>query len=444
MRTAGAVRAPFRLLRTVLAYAVLAGSALVSAGCAAEEKPTLVVLGPWTDGEEKPFEAALAKIGERTGRHYVYEGTRSLRETLVAQLRTDAPPDVAILNGPGELAEYAREGDARPLPPEVEEEAIGPWAPRFAVTDNNGDTDMHAYWVPVRVDLKSIVWSKAGEEEAGDEEAVWCLGMASGATSGWPGTDWIEDLLLQRHGYEVYERWATGKQPWDEGPVKQAWQDWAKVLATDDVSNGLDSLTRDFESLGSDRYGLLNGKDCTREHQGSFIRRHYGLDVTPAPTSGFVDGLPADRNVFEVSGDMAAVFKPSDAAWELLLELTSPRAQADWVEAANPAERPYFPSGSAGITGTTAASAPTGPSAAVLRMFNGADQICFDASDAMPSTLRGAFQRAVLEFLEKPQDEAALDDLLGQLEAERMLQRNANAFVLDDLCEEPPGKSPGG
>lgn len=438
------MRTPYALLRAALAGALLAGAAVVSAGCAAQEKPTLVVLGPWTDGEEKPFEATLAKIGERTGRHYAYEGTRSLRETLVAQLRTDAPPDVAILNGIGELAEYALDEDAQPLPPEVEAEAIGPWAPRIAVTDTDGDTDVHAFWVPVRVDLKSIVWSKAGEQEADDDEAVWCLGMASGATSGWPGTDWIEDLLLQRHGYETYERWATGKQPWDKGPVKQAWQEWARVLATDDRANALDSLTRNFESLGANRYGLLNAKDCTREHQGSFIRRHYGLDVTPAPTSDFVAGLPADRNVFEVSGDMAAVFKPSDAAWELLLELTSPRAQADWVEAAAPAERPNFPSGAAGITGATGTSAATGPSAAVLRMFNGADQICFDASDAMPSTLRGAFQRAVLEFLEKPQDAAALDDLLGQLEAERMLQRRVGAFVLDDLCEEPPGRAPGG
>ncbi|MET4921565.1 hypothetical protein P3L51_04185 [Streptomyces sp. PSRA5] len=89
----------------------------------------------------------------------------------------------------------------------------------------------HPYWVLVRVDLKSIVWSRAGEDEADTEEAVWRLGMASGATSGWPGTDWIEDLLLQRHGYEMYETWATGNQPWDRGPVKRAWQEWAAVLA---------------------------------------------------------------------------------------------------------------------------------------------------------------------------------------------------------------------
>lgn len=80
------------LLRAVLAGCLFAGPVLGTAGCADREEPTLVVLGPWTDGEERSFVAMLAKITERTGVRYVYEGTRSLRETLVAQLRTDSPP----------------------------------------------------------------------------------------------------------------------------------------------------------------------------------------------------------------------------------------------------------------------------------------------------------------------------------------------------------------
>ncbi|MFD3924338.1 hypothetical protein [Streptomyces sp. NPDC058595] len=429
------MRVRYGIVRSALAGALLAGAAVVSAGCAAEEKPTLVVLGPWTGGEEAPFEKMLKEMGRKNGKHYVYEGTRSLRETLVAQLRTESPPDVAILNGPGELAEYAFEGDAQPLPSDVVGRAIEPWAPRISVADKHGDMQERAYWVPVRVDLKSIVWSRAGEEKAADEDAVWCLGMASGATSGWPGTDWIEDLLLQREGPDVYERWATGALEWTDERVKRAWQDWAALLTTD-VDNAKEAITRPFESFGTDRFGLLNKPGyCTREHQGSFARRHYGLDVMPAPTSDFVKGLPADQNAFEVSGDMAAVFKPSDAAWELVLELTSQSARTAWVRAAEPEEQPFFPSGAAGAKGATPASRE------ILRILNDAERICLDASDAMPSTLRGAFQRAVLEFLENPRDEAVLDGLLTQLEAERLLQKRAKAFVLDDLCDVPPGRS---
>ncbi|MFE3913667.1 extracellular solute-binding protein [Streptomyces sp. NPDC059130] len=417
------------LLRSALVCALLAVSTLASASCSTEEQRTLVVLGPWTDGEEKPFEATLAKISERTGTRYVYEGTRSLRETLVAQLRTDSPPDVAILNGQGELAEYAREGDAKPLPEKLAGAAIAPWAPRITLLDENGEQRQHAYGVPVRVDLKSIVWSRPGKAA---EKPRWCLGMASGATSGWPGTDWIEDLLLQLHGPQVYERWAVGEIAWNDPRVKDAWKAWRKLLVAGGPGTGAAAVSTPFDDLGDGGYGLLNRGDCTHEHQGSFIRRHYGDDVLPAATSDVVPGLPrGGPRVFEVSGDMAAVFTSSGAAWELMAQLIDRRTRNDWATAAKPAERPLFPDGGTGPKPVTAGTS------AVLKLFAGADEICFDASDAMPSTLRGAFQRAVLEFLQTPEDDALLNGLLGQLEAERTLQAEAGAFALDQLWGRP-------
>ncbi|MFB6979549.1 ABC transporter substrate-binding protein [Streptomyces scopuliridis] len=415
-------------LRTALACCLLAVAALVSTGCSAEEDRTLVVLGPWTDGEEKPFEATLKKISERTGDTYVYKGTRSLRETLVAQLRTDTPPDVAILNGQGELAEYARDGDAQPLPEGVAEAAIGPWSPRITLLDKDGEPRQHSYWVPVRVDLKSIVWSRPDTPDMAKDRG-WCLGMASGATSGWPGTDWIEDLLLQRHGHSVYEDWATGRLKWDDWRVKDAWRSWQTLLEEGGDDVGKDALATPFVARNQ---GLLDSRDCTLEHQGSFIRRYYGDDVMPAPTSDFVPGPAGPQTAFEVSGDMAAVFTPSDAAWTLMKQLTSRETRDDWAAAAKPAERPFFPDRTAGPGALTKGTEK------VLELFREADDLCFDASDAMPSTLRGAFQRAVLEFLQNPSDDKLLDGLLRQLEAERQLQWDAGAFAIDDLCGSLP------
>ncbi|MCX4658849.1 ABC transporter substrate-binding protein [Streptomyces uncialis] len=418
------------LLRAVLAGCLFAGPVLGTAGCADREEPTLVVLGPWTDGEERSFVAMLAKITERTGVRYVYEGTRSLRETLVAQLRTDSPPDVAILNGQGELAEYARDGDAHPLPDGLASASFGPWGPRITVRNKDGEQRQHTYWVPVRVDLKSIVWRRDGGEQA-TGPARWCLGMASGATSGWPGTDWIEDLLLQRQGPDVYTDWATGELAWTDTKVKRAWQEWRELLVAAGPKAGPKAVFTPFESLGDGRWGLLNRGDCALEHQGSFIRRHYGDDVMPAPTPDVVPGLPDHRKVHEVSGDMAAVFTPSDAAWELLRQFIDRRTRDEWAAAALPVERPFFSDGTAGPDPLTPGTK------AVLRLFREADELCFDASDAMPSTLRGAFQRAVLEFLTAPQDTELLDRLLGQLDAERRLQIQADAFALEDLCGRP-------
>ncbi|MGW3623785.1 extracellular solute-binding protein [Streptomyces sp. NPDC000880] len=426
-------------LRALLACCLLAAAAVTAGGCSdAAEERTLVVLGPWTDGEEKPFVEALRRIGERTGRSYVYKGTRSLRETLVAQLQAGAPPDLAILSSPGELAEYARAKDAYPLPERVAGAAVPPWAPSLTIENEQGEARTRAYWAPVRVDLKSLIFSRA---ESTGKRPDWCLGVGSGATSGWPGTDWVEDLLLQREGPTAYERWATGKTSWWQ--TKAAWEEWAELLAANGGNLGAEGLKLSFEQLGNGRYGLLNSGHCTHEHQGSFIRRHYGDDVQPVSTAAFFDAQNTDGlsdgqsedNAFEVSGDMAAVFKPSAAAWDLLDRLTSRQAREDWAKAARPGERPYFPGGA---FGTVPLSQST---RAVQGLFDGAGQICLDASDAMPPTLRDAFYRAVLEFLGAPQDAKLLGRLLDRLDAERILQRQEGAFVLDDLCDNVPKPS---
>ena len=72
------------------------------------------------------------------------------------------------------------------------------------------------YAVPITLDVKGLVWYPAPEfEQAGytvpttwselialserivaDGRTPWCMGWENGATSGSPGTDWIEGLLL--------------------------------------------------------------------------------------------------------------------------------------------------------------------------------------------------------------------------------------------------------
>ncbi|NGO81024.1 extracellular solute-binding protein [Streptomyces sp. YC504] len=418
-------------VRTALGAVLFAVTTLSAGACTGAEDRTVTVLGPWTDGEEKPFVAALKKIEKRTGVRYFYSGTRSLRDTLVAQLQAGAPPDVAILNSLGELTDYAEHGHAHPLPDDIADRAIEPWAPDVTVTVT-GDEQLtrRAYWAPVRIDLKGIVWHDP--DDRSEEPQQWCLGMSSGATSGWPGTDWIEDLLLRRQGPEVYQQWALGERsvPWTDKKVRQAWEDWGELLPGDEEREK--ALTRSFEA----DTGMLDSNDveCRFEHQGSFIRRHYVDTYLPAPTPRFVSAVGKKHtDTYEVSGDMAAVFKASDEAWDLVRELTGPEARTAWAASAeSEGERPLFP-GAMGVAPT-----PGSATAKVRDLLYGADKICFDASDAMPPSLRDAFQRAVLTFLEAPDDDKVLDALLAGLEREAELQREDKTFLLDDLCGSPP------
>ncbi|MPY46070.1 alpha-glucoside ABC transporter substrate-binding protein [Streptomyces phyllanthi] len=406
-------------------------------GCSSDEPDPLVVLGPWTGKEGEAFEATLKTLDDGTGREYTYEGTRSLRETLVSQLEADAPPDVAILNSIGELTEYARRGKLRPLAPEAAERAYKPWAPMLLV-----DNRQRTYWVPLKVDLKSLVWSKEGTP---DGDPRWCVGLGSQATSGWPGTDWIEDILLHRAGHDVYEEWATGRLEWSAAPVKDAWTTWSRLLGDRSRASVERSLTTSYDGASEDGQplGLLDspGFDCTHEHQSAFIRYVYaGEDVSVEPSARFLGGPPEYRSAFEVAGDMAAVFSDDPAAQELVERLSGPAGRERWRAAAEPEVRPLFPH-TAGL--------PPAPSATPVErkidsLLTSPEQtLCFDASDVMPPELRDAFHRAVLEFFRTPTTERR-DSLLRQLETVRV-QMNENSGgdpsfrPPEDICAGPRG-----
>ncbi|WP_235882596.1 alpha-glucoside ABC transporter substrate-binding protein [Streptomyces apricus] len=398
-----------RLPRVLLAACLLA----LVPGCASESPRPLVVLGPWTGKEGEAFEAALQRLDDGTGRTYTYEGTRSLRETLVSQLEADTPPDVAVLNSIGELTEYARRDQLEPLTEPTRERAFSPWAPDLLV-----DGRSRTYWVPLKVDLKSLVWSKEGTPS---DDPTWCVGLASQATSGWPGTDWIEDILLHQAGPARYTEWATSRLSWRDPDVVRAWTTWARLLDGRSDDSVERSLTTSYEGTSGPAgpRGLLDspGFDCTHEHQSAFIRYVYAGDgIRVEPSARFLDGRAEYRDAFEVSGDMAAVFSDDPAAQELVERLSSPEGRERWRAEADPAVRPLFPD-TRGLPSAEPANAVEQEIDALLN--SRASALCFDASDVMPPELRDAFHRAVLEFFRDPARKH-LDSLLGQLETVRV------------------------
>ncbi|MFE0103329.1 extracellular solute-binding protein [Streptomyces sp. NPDC059009] len=412
-----------RLLRAALVCCLLAVTALGAGGCAAPAPRKVVVLGPWTDAEGKAFRAVLARLdAEDDSVTYEYEGTRSLRETLIAKLEAGDPPDVAVLNSIGELSEYAADNRLKPLDGTAASRAFAPWVPKLVVNRARS-----TYWVPLKVDVKSLVWSKKGTSAT---DPRWCVGMASEATSGWPGTDWIEDIVLHLYGRDVYKRWAAGELPWTG--IRGAWEKWGRMLedghGTYDPTGPLGMPYK-----GRDERGLLNSlKGCTHEHQSAFIRHVYvGDQVRVQPSAAFIGG-GAGADTFEVSGDMAAVFTDRREARELVDRLSSPAARKEWREAAQPGLAPFFP----------ARSDPQPEDregAAITRILTRqAKTLCFDASDVMPPRVRDAFHRAVLSYFGDPTAKN-LTPLLDQLDQVRDEERKkAPAHILaKEICESP-------
>lgn len=422
---------PIRLLAVLLLAAVELGTAACATTASAT---TLTALGPWPPGtpDETAFLSVLKGFTATTGIQVNYIGTRALSQVLSSEVQQGQPPDVAVLPNPGELARYVRNGDVEPVDPALgdylKKSYSSPWLPHFG-TDK-------LYTVPVKATLKSIIWYDPTERSVAprswDElmglsddirargQAPWCIGMDAPPTSGFPGTDWIEDILLHQSGPDLYQSWAAGTVAWTRPEVKRAWTTWGQVVATPGSMRGgpTAALLTPFDVAGKTMF--IRPPGCSLEHQASFAISSY-LDITraraklspgkdfdffPFPDFGTV---PGGAPLHEVAADLAAVFKHTDAAGQLMSYLAQEQGQSVW------------PKGGTGFSANKKVNVATVYPDPVSKkiaqtLTTTTETLCYDASDLMPAAMSSAFSRAATAYIADP---AQLDTVLDGLDRVR-------------------------
>ncbi|MCG7205239.1 extracellular solute-binding protein [Streptomyces arenae] len=375
-----------RVLVFLVVMVLVAAGGLVVVWARHDDEEPVTILGTWTGAQAKQFESLLDGFGIP----FRYQGTAAQREVLLSKVQSGEPPDLVIMPGLGELAEYADQNRLEPLNGLYDPREYGaPWKPTGASTED-------VYWVPVKADLKSIVWYRQGSAPAGSPAPLrsWCIGMGDDGASGWPGTDWIEDLVLQRSGPAVYEDWALGRNgvTWTSAPVRGAWAAWAELLGEDRSGAAARHALLTDHRGEPDAHGLLftEWHGCSLEHQGSFAPSFYGADdarqARMTDSAPLLPGGPPVRG-HEVSGDFAALFSSRPAARELIRRLASREGQRRWAELADvfSANRGVAPRGGA-VEREIAERLRSGPR-------------CLDASDVMAPAVRDAFYEAALQTI---------------------------------------------
>lgn len=386
----------------------------------------VTVLASWTGDEEARFKEVLERFREKTHIEVTYQGTTSLRDVLLSRVNSGTAPDIAILPSLGEAAEYIHDGKLRPLG-KVLEKTLGPYAAYEPLWTPRPDGPVYA--VPVKVALKSIVWHD--EARTGDlaalaaQGAQWCAGMGGDATSGWPGTDWVEDILLQRSGKDAYTAWARGELPWSSEKVREAWRLLGERLGAGPAREALRQEYTWGPFPRPPAKGEAAAPACALQHQGSFIRTTYpkGAGATFTPSRQLLPGADRHATAREVSADFATLFRQSGAAERLMEFLTGDEAMRAW-------SRP--PRGPGGGPVATPGEDPMRPffltyredlpkdsvNARVDEELHARAPLCLDASDVMPPRMRSAFQHGVLDYLSSP-DPPTLTRVLSYLDAVR-------------------------
>jgi alpha-glucoside transport system substrate-binding protein len=388
------VRATIARLARLLLVLGLCATPLACGGAASNA--TVTILIPWEKqgdvSEYDAFNAVVRQFELKSGIHVVLQTTRDETRQLDADLAVGDPPDVADFSSPGAAGQYKQY--LRSLDVDLNNYAE-PWRSLAMLGTSK------VYTVPVKADVQSLLWRSTATVRSAPENMAalerlsrhgtpWCLGLASGPASGWPGASWIADILLSSSQSGAYRNWLNGTLPWDSGQVRGAWQEWGALLHNGAAVAGgaRGALTTPFnQALGAD--------GCELEH-GALIAT--GLTST-GPTSTadydythFPPGSGGASPIL-VSGDFMGLFTGNKNARKLLGYLASQEAQTLWVSQ---------PTGDAfsADTAVKSGSYPHGVEQDIAGLLLGNQATrCFNAEDLMRPDVSVAFSQAVLEYV---------------------------------------------
>ncbi|MEM9092176.1 MAG: ABC transporter substrate-binding protein [Cyanobacteria bacterium P01_F01_bin.53] len=372
---------------------------------------TVTILGQFSGKQQEHFEKTLVPFEEEHGIDVIYEATDNFSTLLNMRITSFAEPDLVVLPQPGLMADLAREGLLVPLTEVIDTKALRQSYPDAWLDLGRVDDVPYGLWY--RVSVKSLVWYRpTAFEDKGydiprtwaemmalsdrivaDGGTPWCIGLESGAASGWPGTDWIEDIMLRTAGPEAYRQWISHELPFNSPIVLNAFQEFGKILRNPKYVSG-GTAKAIATPYGDSISGIFsNPPECYLHRQANFISAFLPEDKSPrVDYDAFL--LPGMSEQFGspllVAGDAVAMFHKTPEAEKLMQYLASPEPHIIGAQLGgfiSPQQQ------------VPLEEYPDLVSQNVAQILADADVIRFDASDMMPGFVGSdAFWDGMMDF----------------------------------------------
>lgn len=275
-------------------------TAEVAAGCeayasyAGNEGTSVTLFTSILPPEQQLFEEAWAEFESCTGIDIVYEGSDQFEAQLPTRIAGGNAPDLAFIPQPGLLAKLVEGGGVVAAPESVVANVDSYWNPAWKAY---GTVDGTFYAAPLGSNMKSFVWYSPkvfadkgyavpttwdelwalSDQMVADGVKPWCGGIESGGATGWPATDWLEQIMLRLYGGEVYDKWVNHEILFDSPEVTAAMDVLAGWMKNPDYVNGgfgnvQTIATTPFQDAGK---GILSG-ECGMLQQASFYANFWG------------------------------------------------------------------------------------------------------------------------------------------------------------------------
>ena len=380
---------------------------------------TLAVFGPWLGPDKDLFESVIAYFEEATGADVQYSGSDSFEQQIVIDTQAGSPPNVAVFPQPGLAADLAAKGLLTKLPASAgeflaENYAAGEsWVDLSSYAGKDGEKALYAF--PYKADVKSLVWyvpdnfDDAGyevpetmeelkaltEQIVADGGTPWCIGLGSGGATGWPATDWVEDMVLRTQPPEVYDQWVTNEIPFNDPRIVNAIDEFGWFAKNDKFVDGGAAAVASTDFRDSPKGLFASPPKCYMHKMASFIPSFF--------PEGTELGLDADFFYFPAyegedlgkpvlgAGTLFGITKDSPAAQAFIEFLETPIAHEIWM-----AQSGFLTP----FTGVNPEAYANDALRGQGEILTNATTFRFDGSDLMPGKIgAGAFWTGMVDFV---------------------------------------------
>ncbi|MDX6256071.1 MAG: alpha-glucoside transport system substrate-binding protein [Frankiales bacterium] len=273
------------------------------------------ILSPESDSLEKSW----SEFATCTGVKIQFTGSNDFESQLPVKVAGGNAPDLAIIPQPGLLQSMVKTGKAVEAPAAVLANVTKNWS---AGWKGYATVNGKFYGAPMSANVKSLIWYSPSafkakgwtvpttwadlmtlsQKIADTKETPWCGGIGSGTATGWPATDWLEELVLRDGGPDVYDKWISHAIKFDSPEIKSAMtllDNWMRKPGW--VYGGSKTVaTTTFQNAGAP---LVTGK-CAMLQQASFYEAQWakGTKIGPdgdifafyMPTIAGKFGLPVE------------------------------------------------------------------------------------------------------------------------------------------------------
>lgn len=340
-------------------HLLLAGAASMALTASLATAEQVTVFGPWLGPDQENAETVLAAFAEASGHDVRYVGSDSFEQQILVDAEAGSAANVSIFPQPGLAADMASRGFLTPLADGTadwvrENYAAGQsWVDLGTYAGADGTDSLYGLFY--KVDLKSLVWySPENFEDAGydipetmeellalndqivaDGGTPWCIGLGSGGATGWPATDWVEDLLLRTQTPDVYDGWVSNEIPFNDPRIVAAIDEFGIFAGNDDYVAGGAGAVASTDFRDSPKGLFSSPPQCYMHRQASFIPAFFPEGTSVGEDADFFyfpsyAGKDLGKPVLG-AGTVWAITNDSPAAHELIAFLETPEANEIWM-----------------------------------------------------------------------------------------------------------------